>query len=196
MSCTAPALPGRATWRACHRTVPRARRATACTTRITTPSIYFTKYSSASGGWCNSANLGSEGVLPAPSASGLVTALDGANAPDFVFLVPNDCDDMHGDTSAGSPCAKSSNAQLIKAGDTWLSNLLPGVLNSAWFSQDGIVIITWDEGSDSSGCCGLSSPGGHIPTHRCDAAGTRVRAHSGQPAITTGRCALSRKHMA
>ncbi len=128
------------------------------------PFHYFTKYSSASGGWCNSANLASEGVLPAPSASGLVTALDGGNAPDFVFLVPNDCDDMHGDTSAGSPCAKSSNAQLIKAGDTWLSNLLPGVLNSTWFSQDGIVIITWDEGSDSSGCCGLSSPGGHIPT--------------------------------
>ena len=38
------------------------------------------------------------------------------------------------------------------------------MLNSTWFSQDGIVIITWDEGSDSSGCCGLSSPGGHIPT--------------------------------
>ena len=128
------------------------------------PFHYFTKYSAASGGWCSSANLGTEGVLPDPGSSGLVAALDGANAPDFVFLVPNDCDDMHGDTNAGSPCGNSSNAQLIKAGDSWLSNTLPGVLNSAWFNQDGIVIITWDEGSDNSGCCGLSSAGGHIPT--------------------------------
>jgi Carboxypeptidase regulatory-like domain/Phosphoesterase family len=129
------------------------------------PFHYFSKYSAASGGWCNSANLGTEGVLPYPGSSGLVTALDAANAPDFVFLVPNDCDNMHGDSpNAASPCNNSSNAQLIKTGDTWLSNSLPGVLNSSWFNQDGIVIITWDEGSDSSGCCGLASPGGHVST--------------------------------
>ncbi len=132
---------------------------------IHNPFHYFSKYSAASGGWCNSANLGTEGVLPYPGSSGLVTALDAANAPDFVFLVPNDCNNMHGHSpNPGSPCNNSSNAQLIKAGDTWLSNSLPGVLNSSWFNQDGIVIITWDEGSDSSGCCGLSSPGGHVAT--------------------------------
>jgi hypothetical protein len=126
------------------------------------PFHYFTKYSSSSGGWCNSANLSTEGVLPLPSGSnGLATALSGANAPDFVFVVPNDCDEMHGGVSG---CAGSSNSQLIKAGDTWLSSNLAPVLNSTWFQQNGIVIITWDEGSDSSGCCGLSSPGGHIAT--------------------------------
>jgi hypothetical protein len=131
---------------------------------IHNPFHYFTKYTSASGGWCNSANLGTEGVLPNPGSSGLVAALDGAGAPDFVVLVPNDCDNMHGDTSAGSPCASNSKTQLIKAGDTWLSTHLPGVLTSTWFKQNGIVIVTWDEGSDSSGCCGLGSPGGHIAT--------------------------------
>ncbi len=129
------------------------------------PFHYFTHYSSAPGGWCNSANLGTEGVLPYPGPSGLVTALNAANAPDFVFLVPNDCDDMHGDSpNAASPCNNASNTQLIRTGDTWLSNNLPGVLSSSWFQQDGIVIITWDEGSDSSGCCGLGSPGGHVAT--------------------------------
>jgi protocatechuate 3,4-dioxygenase beta subunit len=125
------------------------------------PFHYFKQYTGSSG-WCSNGNLGSEGVVPYPGSSGLVSALDGSNAPDFVFLVPNDCDEMHGGVSA---CANSSNSQLIKAGDTWLSSNLAPVLNSTWFQQNGIVIITWDEGSDSSGCCGLSSPaGGHIAT--------------------------------
>jgi Carboxypeptidase regulatory-like domain/Phosphoesterase family len=128
------------------------------------PFHYFTKYSSSSGGWCNSANLSSEGIVPYPGATGpnsLASDLDAANAPDFVFLVPNDCDEMHGGVST---CANSSNSQLIMAGDTWLNTNLAPVLNSTWFQQNGIVIITWDEGSDSSGCCGLRSPGGHIAT--------------------------------
>ncbi len=77
--------------------------------------------------------------------------------------MPNDCDEMHGGVSA---CAGDSNSQLIKAGDTWLNSNLAPVLSSSWFQQNGIVIITWDESSngDSSGCCGLSSPGGHIAT--------------------------------
>jgi hypothetical protein len=132
------------------------------------PFVHFKNYSSASGGWCSSANLSSEGVLPYPGSSGLVSTLDGASAPDFVFLVPNDCDEMHGDPSSnpGSPCASDTNNQLITAGDTWLSSNLAPVLTSTWFKQNGIVIITWDEsiGGDTSGCCGLSAPGGHIAT--------------------------------
>ena len=125
------------------------------------PFHFFKQYTSSSG-WCSSGNLSTEGVVPYPGSSGLVSALNGANAPDFVFLVPNDCDEMHG---AASPCANSSNSQLIAAGDNWLSSNLAPVLNSAWFQQNGIVIITWDEGTgDSSGCCGLTSPGGHIAT--------------------------------
>ena len=40
------------------------------------------------------------------------------------------------------------------------------MLSSAWFQESGIIIITWDEAAngDRSGCCGLSSPGGHIAT--------------------------------
>ncbi|MGA7988534.1 MAG: carboxypeptidase regulatory-like domain-containing protein [Candidatus Dormiibacterota bacterium] len=123
------------------------------------PFHYFKNYTGTSG-WCSSGNLSTEGVLPIPP-SGLVSALNGANAPDFVFLVPNDCDDMHGGVSA---CANSSNSQLIKAGDTWLNSNLAPVLTSLWFQQNGIVIITWDEGNDKTGCCGLSSPGGHVVT--------------------------------
>jgi len=131
---------------------------------IHNPFHYFTNYSSASGGWCNSANLSTEGVLPYPGSSGLVSALTGSNAPDFVWITPNDCNNMHGDPNTGSTCKVVTGAPLIKAGDTWLSSNIGPVISSSWFSQNGIIIITWDEGTSGKGCCGLTAPGGHIAT--------------------------------
>jgi phosphatidylinositol-3-phosphatase len=129
------------------------------------PFHYFTNYNSTkSGGWCKTANLSTEGVLPYPGSTALVSTLNGANAPDFVWITPNACNDMHGDTNTGSTCASISNSQLIKAGDTWLSNNISPVISSSWFSQNGIIIITWDEGTTKLGCCGLTAPGGHIAT--------------------------------
>jgi hypothetical protein len=133
---------------------------------IHNPFRYFTKYTTNSGGWCSSANQSTEGVLPYPGSSGLLTALGGANAPDLVWITPNDCHDMHGDTNSGSTCKTSTNSQLITAGDTWLNSNIGPVISSPWFSQNGIIIITWDESitSDTSGCCGGVATGGHIPT--------------------------------
>jgi hypothetical protein len=128
------------------------------------PFHYFTNYTGNAGGWCSSANAGTEGILPYPGSSGLLTALAGAGAPDFVWITPNNCDNMHGDTSTGSPCGSSTNNQLITAGDTWLKNNVGSVISSSWFAQNGIIIITWDEGTTSQGCCGLTAPGGHVAT--------------------------------
>jgi hypothetical protein len=128
------------------------------------PFDYFTEYTSNPGGWCSSTNLSEEGVLAYPGSSTLVSTLDAANPPDFVWITPNQCDDMHGDTNKGSPCASSTHAQLVQAGDTWLSNNIASVISSSWFAQNGIIIITWDEGITSAGCCSLSAPGGHIAT--------------------------------
>ncbi|MBV8528342.1 MAG: hypothetical protein JOZ75_08515, partial [Candidatus Dormibacteraeota bacterium] len=47
--------------------------------------------------------------------------------------------------------------------DSWLQTKLTPVLESSWFRRNGLVIITWDEGSDNSGCCG-GAFGGHIAT--------------------------------
>jgi len=146
------------------------------------PFHYFDNYKSSTAPsgkwWCSSSNLSTEGVLPYPGASGIASALDASNAPDFVYLVPNDCDDMHGDGASGSGCPNdttdATNTTLIADGDTWLSNNLPSVLGSTWFKQNGTVIITWDESidGDSTGCCGLSSPGGQVPTLVISAAST------------------------
>ena len=131
---------------------------------IHNPFRYFTRYTTNSGGWCSSANQSTEGVLRYPGSSGLVSALTGSNAPDFVWITPNDCHNMHGDSSTGSTCKGVTGGPLIKAGDNWLSSNLSGVLTSNWFKQNGTVIITWDEGTTNKGCCGLSAPGGHIAT--------------------------------
>jgi len=132
---------------------------------IHNPFRYFTRYTTNSGGWCSSANQNTEGVLRYPGASGLVSALNGSNAPDFVWITPNDCNDMHGDSNSGSTCKGVTGGPLIKAGDTWLSSNLSGVLTSNWFKQNGTVIITWDEGTTNNGCCVLPAPaGGHIAT--------------------------------
>ena len=131
---------------------------------IHNPFRYFAKYKTSSGGWCSSTNLGTEGVLTYPGASSLVSTLDGSNPPDFVWITPDDCHNMHGDTNSTSPCASSTHSQLVKAGDSWLSTNVAAVIKSQWFSQNGIIIITWDEGTSTAGCCKLSAPGGHIPT--------------------------------
>ena len=72
--------------------------------------------------------------------------------------------DFWTDSNSGSPCAGSSTSQLIQAGDSWLSSNLGPVLTSNWFAQNGIVIITFDEGTTSAGCCAGSASGGHIAT--------------------------------
>jgi phosphatidylinositol-3-phosphatase len=132
---------------------------------IHNPFHYFTNSNSnQAAGWCSSANQSTEGVLPYPGSSTLLSTLNGANAPDFVWITPNDCHDMHGDTNAGSTCASSTTSQLTQAGDTWLSSNIGPVISSPWFSQNGIIIITWDEGASMQGCCGLTAPGGHIAT--------------------------------
>ena len=60
-----------------------------------------------------------------------------ATTPNYVFITPNLCDDMH-------DCS-------ISTGDTWLSNNLPPILNSPACTVDKcLLILTWDEDDNSS----------------------------------------------
>ncbi len=55
--------------------------------------------------------------------------------PIFSFISPNLCHDMH-------DCS-------VAAGDKWLSQFIPPILQSAAFTKEkSLLIITWDEGSD------------------------------------------------
>jgi hypothetical protein len=86
-------------------------------------------------------------VLPYPGVSSMVTTLDSTNAPDFVWITPNLCDNGH------DVCTTGEVPQI----DAWLSATLPSVLSSSWFQDDGTVIITMDNGPLTTGV------GGTIP---------------------------------
>ena len=104
-------------------------------------------------------------VLPYPGASGLTAALNGANAPDFVWVTPNQLNDMH----SGS----------VQAGDAWLKANIAPVLASPWFTGgNSTVIVTMDEGPsgnaiplvivsrNASGKGNVSQAGNHYGTLR------------------------------
>ncbi|HJP79277.1 MAG TPA: alkaline phosphatase family protein [Pseudonocardiaceae bacterium] len=63
------------------------------------------------------------------------TDLAANNLPSFVWYTPNRLHDMHDGT--------------VAQGDTFLSQLIPQVLNSQWYGQGGIILLTWDEGTST-----------------------------------------------
>ena len=56
----------------------------------------------------------------------MVAALDGAGAPDFVWISPNLYDDMH--------------SAQVTAGDNWLQANLGPVLASPWFTSSNATV--------------------------------------------------------
>jgi hypothetical protein len=79
----------------------------------------------------------------------LASDLRAGTLPSFVWISPNLCDDGH----------DCSTAHM----DAWLHANLQPLLDSTWFAEDGVAIVTWDEGSTDAGCCG-GAHGGRIPT--------------------------------
>ena len=71
--------------------------------------------------------------------------------PDYIWITPNMCNDMHDCT--------------VSAGDAWLKSWVPKILASPAWQQNGLLLITWDESrsADVSGCC-QDAAGGHIAT--------------------------------
>jgi len=87
-----------------------------------------------------------QNVVPMDS---LASDLTGGATPDFVWITPNICDDMHDCSTA--------------TGDTWLHQWVPQILASSAWKQNGALFITWDEGNDNNGCCQYAS-GGQVAT--------------------------------
>jgi hypothetical protein len=75
----------------------------------------------------------------------------------YVFITPNECNDMHGALDCPSGISSSAN---IKAGDTWLQAELPRIIAYAE-THEAVIFITWDEG-DSSNVVPLFVLGKHV----------------------------------
>ena len=63
-----------------------------------------------------------------------------STTPNFSFITPNLCDDGH-----DSPCANGEPGGL-KSINIFLQKLIPVILNSPAYKQDGLIIINFDEG--------------------------------------------------
>ncbi|HVH64770.1 MAG TPA: alkaline phosphatase family protein [Candidatus Acidoferrum sp.] len=79
----------------------------------------------------------------------LSTDLAAGTVPNFAWITPNMCDDMH-------DCP-------ISTGDSWLNSVVPSITASSAFQNGGVLFITWDEGATGAGCCGYAF-GGQVVT--------------------------------
>jgi phosphatidylinositol-3-phosphatase len=78
--------------------------------------------------------------------------------PNFVYITPNLCHDGH-----DAPCKNGEQGGLISA-DAFLRTWVPRITNSPAFKKDGLLIITFDEGTDGVACCNEKPlPGGPQP---------------------------------
>src|SRR5260221_4608499 len=83
-------------------------------------------------------------VRPFPE---LTTDLQHNSIARYNFITPDLCNDMH------DSCGPLNNP--IRQGDTWLSQNLPAILDSAAYRTGGAVFVTWDEGDLSDGPIGM-----------------------------------------
>ena len=90
---------------------------------------------------------------PYPFAS----VMSSSSLPDFMFVVPDNCDEMH------SECPANGNNEPGNA-DAWLKYNIPAIQASSWYAQGGIVIVTWDEADNSDDSAWVN--GGLCPSTR------------------------------
>ena len=77
----------------------------------------------------------------------LTTDLASDALPMFAWITPDLCHDTH-------DCG-------VATGDGFLAGLVPKLQHA--MGPDGVLYLTWDEGSTDAGCCG-SPGGGHVAT--------------------------------
>jgi hypothetical protein len=86
-------------------------------------------------------------------ATGLATDLRSlATTPNFSWITPDLCDDGH-----DYPCKSGASPASSALGDVdaFLRTWVPMITSSPAFKQDGLLLVTFDEGalSDTTSCC-------------------------------------------
>lgn len=115
----------------------------------------------------------------------LATDLNSGHAPNYAFIAPDQCHDMHGvgnGAAYGNPqCSYPPNFvlnhYLIQQGDGMVQALVTTIMSSKAWTPDSVIAITWDENESSgatnatrgyasaTGCCGspAGEGGGRVP---------------------------------
>jgi hypothetical protein len=115
----------------------------------------------------------------------LATDLNSGHAPNYAFIVPDQCHDMHGvgngaaygDPQCSYPPNFTLNHHLIQQGDATIKSLVTSIMASPGWTADSVIAVTWDENessgqsspnrgyASSTGCCGspVGDGGGRVP---------------------------------
>ncbi len=94
-----------------------------------------------------------------------------ATTPNYVFITPNLCNDGH-----DAPCVDGAPGGLVQV-NRFLKQWVPAIVRSPAFKQDGVLIVTFDEGLDNEACCGEQGlPGQPHPPGYSGPGGGRVGA--------------------
>jgi phospholipase C len=121
--------------------------------------------------------------------SQLNSDLAAGTVPDYVWISPDQCNDMHGRSTAGA-CNFGNVQGLISTGDAFLSDTVGKIMSSSAWTGNSAIFIAWDESDftgsgfggfgDDSGCCDsvAGQGGGHVVT--------LVISHSDHAARTSG----------
>jgi phospholipase C len=101
--------------------------------------------------------------------SQLATDLSSGNVPDYSWISPDQCNDMHGrGAPASDPCSFSNEDNLIATGDAFLRAMVGMIMSSPAWTGNSVIFVTWDESDfpfgDVSGCCDAVPGGGHVVT--------------------------------
>jgi phosphatidylinositol-3-phosphatase len=80
-----------------------------------------------------------------------------STTPAFSFIAPDLCNDGH-----DSPCVTGAPGGLAQA-DAFLARWVPAIMAAPAYRGGGLIVITFDEGSDSAACCGETP--GISPSH-------------------------------
>jgi hypothetical protein len=92
------------------------------------------------------------------------TDLADNTVPDYVWISPDQCHDMHGRAAtAADPCDFSREQSLIATADAFLQSTVSAIMSSRAWTGNSVIFITWDEADftgtgfqgfgDDHGCC-------------------------------------------
>lgn len=84
--------------------------------------------------------------------------LDYRQLPSFVYICPNQQNNMH-DCPPSMPAGQCTNNDKLLNGDNWLRTVVGPIIGSSDFQKNGLLIIWFDESWDNDSRNG----GGHVP---------------------------------
>jgi len=80
--------------------------------------------------------------------------LSSGQVPNFSFIVPDMCHDMHGAPPYcldSAPTNSDMDMALVSAGDSYVQTLVNKITGSSmWSKGQNAIVVTWDEGNKAS----------------------------------------------